>query len=201
MINEIVKPLVLYNLWFTMEWQLMSFHRIYGLYLKDCRTTKCRGISPLIFHYSKWFQFFVGWLYNLYLQEIHEIILPRQMKASVSYCKLVRFTFLPIGILSMLILMRGLILQIIFALSVASWFCLFEDCLDEVPFARFFLKDRTSGQSTTRRIAALHHITTLFSIWLLSSGEFICKFDISHAKQLQWLSILKERTAGKQMLN
>jgi hypothetical protein len=191
MINKIVKLLVLYDLWFTIEWQLMSILRIYGLYLKECRTTKCRGIRPLIFHYSKWFQFFVGWLYNFVPSRN-----PRQMKSSVSYRKLVRFTLLPIGILSMLILMRGLILQIIFALSVASWFCFFEDCLDEVSFVRFVLKDRTGGQSTTRRIAAQHHITTLFSIWLSSSGEFICKFDISHAKQLQWSSILKEHTVA-----
>jgi hypothetical protein len=65
----------------------------------------------------------------------------------------------------MLTLTSGLFLQISPALSVASLFCRSGDCLDELPFVRFLLKDRTGGQPTTGRTAALHHITTLFSIF------------------------------------
>uniref|UniRef100_A0A0A9D007 Secreted protein n=1 Tax=Arundo donax TaxID=35708 RepID=A0A0A9D007_ARUDO len=79
------------------------------------------------------------------------------------------------GIPSMFILTRGLFLQVSFALSPASSFCRSGDCLDELPFVRFLLKDRTGGQPTTGRTAPLHRIRALVSQ---------CKFPIFFSSHL-----------------
>lgn len=81
----------------------------------------------------------------------------------------------------MLILTRGLFLQIGFALSSASSFCRSGDCLNELPFVRFLLKDRIGGQPTTGGIAPLHQIKALVNdgfihLFLEKLGVCVCRW-------------------------
>lgn len=100
----------------------------------------------------------------------------RQFMVVVARCEV---SFLLIGISSMLILISGLFLHISFTLLEALLFCRSGDCLDEVPFASFLLKDQTGGQPTTGRASTLHQIRALFSFYSLRPILVVVQMNVA----------------------
>jgi hypothetical protein len=59
---------------------------------------------------------------------------------------------------------------------LASLFCGPVDCFDELPLARFFLKDLIGGQPTTGAEAPLHQIRAPVSLSVNYKDEYTIKY-------------------------